>query len=110
LQSNTAKKPKLVVVCLSIAAVVILLVAAFCISFPTCFPYCDMWIMGKTYDEIAAVYGETEGGSNLSHRISYYIGEDNGWVMPSHLPQYYYIVFDENGRACDAYKGGPIGG
>lgn len=102
------KKRKLVVICSIILVVEILLVTAYCIAFPTCFPYCDLWIIGKSREQIIDVYGEPHDRSGAT--ISYYIGEDSSWIMPSHLPQYYYIVFDENGYACEVYAGGPKGG
>ena len=94
--------------------VVIALVVALCVYlFPTRYPYMDPWIMGKTQDQIIALYGEPEGEGWVSEKsMGYDLGEDNGFfgVMssPNHL--YYVISFDENGRACNIYVRGPMGG
>ena len=60
--------------------------------------------------EIIEAYGEPE--FKFPNRYGYYVGEDNGFfgVMGSNSGIYYYIIFDENGIAESAEKGGPIGG
>lgn len=104
------KKRRLVAVTLIVTFVVVALITAYCVLFPTAFPYCDMWIIGKTRDEIIKVYGEPDGPM-----FSYYLGEDNGFfgAMDSSDSFYYYISFDsndKNGIACDVYKGIQLGG
>lgn len=104
------KKRRLVAVVLSVTIAVVGLITAYCVLFPTAFPYCDMWIIGKTRDEIIEVYGEPDGP-----KFSYYLGEDNGFfgVMDSSDSFYYYISFDsydKDGIACDVHKGIQPGG
>ena len=45
-----------------------------------------------------------------SGRVAYYIYRDDGWIMPDHLPHYYYIEYDENGLATKVYDGVAPGG
>lgn len=101
------KKRRLVVVTLIVTFAAAALITAYCVLFPTAFPYCDMWIMGKTRDEIIKVYGEPDGP-----RFSYYLGRDNGFfgIMDSNDSFYYYINFNEDGTACEVYKGIQPGG
>lgn len=104
------KKRKIVVASSLILIIPILLTVVWFFLFPTQFPYIDSMLYGKTREEVIGIYGEPgikEGGC-----IGYYIGNDNGFfgIMPSNLPQYYYIDFDENGFADDIYISGPKGG
>lgn len=101
------KKRQLVAVTLIVAFAVVGLITAYCVLFPTAFPYCDMWIIGKTSDEIIKVYGEPDGP-----KFSYYLSQDNGFfgIMDSNNSFYYYIRFDDDGTACEVYKGIQPGG
>ena len=78
------------------------------ILFPTAFPYVDLWILGKTEEEIIEVYGEprfepeeSHGGNKMAYYTRTIIFE----------PDYYMIIF-EDGKAVDMeegvfpYKGG----
>ncbi len=104
------KKRKVAIVSSLILIVPVLLTVILFSLFPTQFPYIDSMLYGKTREEIIGIYGEPEvkeGG-----RIGYYVGDDDGFfgIMPSNLPQYYYVHFDENGVADDIYVSGPKGG
>ena len=103
----TQKKYRII---LAEAIVGLSIVTAFSLC-PRCFPYVDSWIIGKTRDEITAVYGEPTG-YDWSGMISYYIGPDNGFfgIMTSNLDMHYYIDFDQNGEACNIYYGCQLGG
>ena len=103
----TSKKYEII---LAAAIIVACIHVAFSLC-PTCFPYVDCWIMGKTRDEITAVYGEPTG-YNWKGMISYNIGNDTGFwgIMSSNLDMHYYIDFDQNGEACDIYYGCQLGG
>lgn len=84
--------------------IVILLIVLCCYLFPTQFPYVDPWIIGKTKEEIVAVYGQPDG-IDWGSVISYDLGRDSygqDWN--------YYIHFDENGVAFKVEKSGPVGG
>lgn len=94
-------------------AVAILCVVLCLYLFPTRFPYADPWIMGKTKEQVVAVYGEPTGydGEGM---ISYMIGKDRGvfgtGLMGSNNDIHYYIYFDENGKAYKIQEGCQIGG
>lgn len=94
-------------------AVAILCVAACLYLFPTRFPYADPWIMGKTKDQIVAVYGEPTGYDG-EQMISYMLGKDRGvfgtGLMSSNNDIHYYIYFDGNGKAYKIQEGCQIGG
>ena len=94
--------------------VVIALVVALCVYlFPTRYPYMDPWIMGKTKEQIVAVYGEPTGYDG-ERMISYILGKDRGvlgtGLMDSNNDIHYYIYFDENGEAYKILEGCQIGG
>lgn len=104
------RKKKLTVIWSIILAVEILLIAAYYVLFPTCFPYVDLYTLGKSREEIIAAYGEPEYKSE--YRYGYFVRKDNGFfgIMDSNLGVYYYIHFDKNGVAESVSEGGPIGG
>lgn len=104
------RRKKLAVTCGVILSVEILLAAGYFVLFPTCFPYVDLYTVGKSSSEIIEAYGEPEFKS--PNRYGYFVGKDNGFfgVMSSNSGIYYYIIFDENGVAKSVEKGGPIGG
>lgn len=106
------KKYKLVKITSIITAIILLLVFLYHLIFPTHFPYIDLWIYGKTKKEIIKIYGIPE--YNLSTRIGYYIGEDNGvlgtGVMDSNDQYFYYIYFDADGKANKIDIGIQLGG
>lgn len=84
--------------------IIILSIALCCYLFPTKYPYVDPWIIGKTREEIVAVYGQPDG-IDWGSKISYDLGRDaagQDWQ--------YFIHFDENGIAIKVEKAGPIGG
>lgn len=64
---------------------------AFVAMYPTDYPYIDLWVFGKTENEIIEVYGEPR-----------YNNED-GLIYPTEYfywdQQYYVITFNKNGRA-----------
>ena len=91
--------------------VVVLCIILCCYLCPTRFPYMDPWIMGKTRDQIVALYGEPTGYDS-DGMIAYDLGPDRGFfgIMSDAHHWYYYIHFDSNGRAYKVLDGGPIGG
>lgn len=93
-------------------AAVVLCIVLCCCLFPTQFPYMDHWIMGKTREQIVALYGEPTGRWNSDGMICYDLGMDPGFLgsMSSGDHLYYYIHFNSDGVAYEIVKGGPIGG
>lgn len=104
------RKKRLSVICGLILFVEILIVAGYFVLFPTCFPYVDLYIIGKTKAEISAVYGEPN--YKFREKYGYFIGKDNGFfgLMKSNNDFYYYIYFDENGIAKSVEEGIQPGG
>lgn len=76
-------------------------------SHSSCIKYNNWWVIGRHYTEVVERYGEFDNPWNAK---AYYIGMDDSWIMPSHLPQYYWLECDENGIVTDAYVAGPKGG
>lgn len=93
------KKFKLLV-CTVAAALVFL----FFVIFPRKFPYADIWIKGRTKEEIIAVYGEPDYGYSSNSAIAYKVKSRR------QSRSYYWISFDENGKADDIRLSTPPGG
>jgi hypothetical protein len=72
------------------------------------------WIIGKTEAEIIRRYGKFKrvyGLDGGGHQGSYYVNYENWGPDPSYIHDTYFIEFDENGVAVDAYfKRTSIGG
>lgn len=84
------KRKKQITIFSSLIITTVLLIVSFYIIFPTHFPYVDMWIYGKTREEIQEVYGELDHvGHGIFYDIGFFLGETC----------YYWIGFDINGRA-----------
>lgn len=106
------KKRKLVVVTIIVTLAVALLAAAYCILFPTAFPYVDLWVYGKTAEQVSSVYGEPDYDRETDSIIGYKLEKDNGFfgIMGSNNYYYYYIYFDEKGTAYKVTKQIQFGG
>lgn len=80
----------------SVIVAIILLSVAFYVIFPSNFPYVDMWIYGKTSEEIQAIYGEPhyDGHGMICYRTEWQFLDYN----------YYCIEFDESGKAVEIYE------
>lgn len=63
------------------------------------------WIIGRTQTEIIRRYGEFKRiyEQDLGYRGAYYVNYENRGIDPSYIHDTYFIVFDENGVATDAY-------
>lgn len=106
------KKRRLVVVTIIVTLAVALLAAAYCILFPTAFPYVDLWVYGKTSEQVSSVYGEPDYIRETGGVIGYKLGKDNGFfgAMDSNNYYYYYIYFDESNTAYKVTKQIQFGG
>ena len=89
------KRKKQITIFSSLIITTVLLIVSFYIIFPTHFPYVDMWIYGKTREEIQAVYGEPDyDGNGLSYIVGPHIWDT----------LYYCIEFDRSGKAVEIYE------
>ena len=71
------------------------------ILFPTEFPYVDLWVFGKTKEQIIEVYGEPE--YNEYQELAY----ETKWMF---MDMFYYVIeFDENGRTYRMYESPYVG-
>lgn len=108
-----AKKKKKYI-CTSVCACIFIVISILWIcSHSTYYKYNDWWVIGRTIPEIEAKYGDFDMNKYIygkSGRVAYYIYRDDGWIMPDHLPHYYYIEYDENGIATKVYDGVAPGG
>jgi hypothetical protein len=68
--------------------------------------YSREWIIGKTRQEIQQKYGKfkrefkSDDGQLLG---AYYVNYDTNWLDPSYIHDTYFIVFNDNNIAIDAY-------
>lgn len=96
-----AKKKSLIWISGSALAFLIIGIVAFFILFPTEFPYVDLWVFGKTKEQIIEVYGEPE--YNEYRELAY----ETKWIF---LDMFYYVIeFDEDGRAYKMYESTYVG-
>lgn len=107
-QERTKKRGKAIMWGAILLIVISLAVWFWC--HPTSYRYNDRWILGKGREQIQAKYGDFDQIDGNGKRAGYYLDKDNGPIMPSHLPVYYWIDFDESGKAVKISKGGPMGG
>lgn len=97
---------KKTVIKIATAAMVLCFIVAitWCILFPTAYPYVDLWVLGKTEEQIIEVYGEPEynDGRGLAYKTK--------WVFFD--MDYYVIEFDGDGKACRVHEAPwtPVGG
>ncbi len=106
------RKQKFVVVTVITTLAVTLLAAAYCILFPTAFPYVDLWVYGKTVKQVSSIYGKPDYIRETGSVIGYKLGKDNGFfgAMDSNNYLYYYIYFDESKTAYKVTKQIQFGG
>ena len=101
------KKRKKIIVLISVIAIIVAILI-FHSYHPTYWKYNDIWIIGKTSDEITDRYGEFD--TWWGNAKAYEIGEsldDYIWrkYMGGPPYKYYCIRFDENGYAQKVYRG-----
>ncbi len=70
--------------------------------------YNDWFVESATVDKVIEVYGEPD--KKYSTQLYYYLYTDNEPIMPDHLPHYYCVEFDENGKVTEVYETLPKGG
>lgn len=93
-----------------IAAVLMCAVGAvlFLVSHKTDLGYNDWFVIGSTEKEITDRYGSFD--KEYGKTKGYCIGKDDSAVMPSHQPMYYWITFDDSGKAKSVEKETAPGG
>ena len=95
------KKEKLIRIAAVIMGICPSVVIIWYLIFPTAYPYVDLWVLGKTEEEIIEVYGEpnyNESWSDYSE-LAYY----TKYIIFD--PDYYIITIDEEGRAIAVREG-----
>lgn len=96
-----AKKKSLIWISGSVLAFLIIGIVSFFILFPTEFPYVDLWVYGKTKEQIIEVYGEPE--YNEYRELAY----ETKWMF---MDMFYYVIeFDENGKAYNVHESPYVG-
>lgn len=80
----------------------------FAVSHKTDLGYNDWFVIGSTEKEITDRYGSFD--KEYGKTKGYYIGDDDSAVMPSHQPMYYWITFDDSGKAKSVEKQTAPGG
>ncbi len=87
---NSMVKKKKIIIILSIVFITIMCGIVYLLLHPTHYKYCDMWIIGKTLEQVEGVYGEfdyiektragyfthMEGGT----RCYYWMNYENGVI------------------------------
>lgn len=79
----------------AVIVIEVVLIGGYHFIYPTHYPYVDRWIMGKNEAQIIAKYGEPY--EDYWDSIVYKAGNDALFGDP----YYYYIFFDEAGRAVN---------
>ena len=114
IENRRSKKTcKKAAVCLAADVVLMAAAVVFCASHSIYYGINDWYVMSSDIQQITEKYGSPDVGSyteGKAGRIGYYMYTDNSMVMPDHLPHYYYIEYDESGKACEVYEGLPAGG
>lgn len=89
------KRKKQITIFSSLIITTVLLIVSFYIIFPHNFPYVDMWIYGKTSEEIQAVYGEPkyDGHGMICYRTEWRFLDYN-----------YYCIEFRDGKAFKIYE------
>lgn len=95
------RKKAFKIVIIIILLIVVVLVSLYFISHSTYYKYNDWWIIGNSYKDVEEKYGEFD--REYTYKKAYYIETDSSIIMPSHHPQYYWMVHDENGIITDVY-------
>ena len=68
--------------------------------------YDSEWIVGRAYEEIEHKYGRfdrqyvSEAGENVG---AYYVNYENKGIDPSYIHDTFFVVFDDDSIAIDAY-------
>lgn len=91
------KKKKRIIIYAAVITVCIIGSVIWCVLFPTAYPYVDLWVLGKTEEEIIEVYGEPDYNESWSDysELAYY----TKYIIFD--PDYYIITIDEDGKAID---------
>lgn len=107
---NKSKKKQRALVCILFS---LLLFILFHRSHKTYYKYNDWFILNNNIHRVHEVYGDFDVGiieDGQERRVGYYVYTDNGPLMPSHLPQYYTMYYDEHGIVYMVSVNGPPGG
>ena len=88
-----------------------MLIVLICINLlthKTSLKYNDWLVVGHSYQEVKERYGDFD--IEYEHSVAYQIDDGNQIIMPSHLPEYYWMVFDKDGIITKVYVDTKPGG
>ncbi len=91
----------------------LLLFVLFHCSHKTYYKYNDWFVLNSNIYRVREVYGDFDLftiENNPKGYVGYYVYKDTGPLMPSYLPQYYTIYYDEQGIVYMIDILGPPGG
>lgn len=95
------RKKKAIVITIVCILVLIVLVSLYLLSHKTSIKYNDWLVVGHSYQQVKARYGEFD--IEYEHSVAYKLNDGNQIIMPSHLPEYYWMVFDDDGIIIKVY-------
>ncbi|MCR5704830.1 MAG: hypothetical protein K6G85_09410 [Eubacterium sp.] len=98
---------KKVIITVIIGLVITLLILFFS-SYRTSLKYNDWLVVGHSVKEVEKRYGKFD--IVWEHRKAYKLNDGNQMIMPSHLPEYYWMVIDEDGIVIRVYVESKPGG
>jgi len=99
-EANNIEKKKIFKIKLIVIFIVILYMAImFFRTHSTFYKYNDQWIIGRTQEEIEAMYGEFTYKED--DKAAYYMYMFKDMFSDIESPCYYVVFFDEIGRAYD---------
>lgn len=104
------KKP---IIALLIDITLFLTVVLFIASHSVTFEYNNWAILNNSIYSVEEKYGAFDIGEveyQKAGSVGYFLYEDNGPIMPDHLPHYYMMDYDESGVVYKVYEALPQGG
>ena len=101
------KKRKKVIVIISVLAL-FTFSGLYFLSHKTSLKYNDWLVVGHSYQEVKERYGEFD--IKYEHSVAYRINDGNQMIMSSRLPEYYWMVLDDEGIVTRVYVDTKPGG
>jgi len=106
---KTKKRP--VVIALAVFTVLLGTTVLHSLSHKHSYKYNDWLILNLDIQTVEKIYGEFDlVDTGWGNTVAYYMYKDNGPIMPSHSPMYYYIEYDSEGKVQRVFSSIPPGG